>query len=96
MIMGIEDVKKIIDNIAQRPLAFCGEDEIETENGYIITTKENYDKLSLLEERVIPMEVEERDDGFLACPRCEATDQHGHNWCDQCGQRPSWSKSTMK
>lgn len=24
------------------------------------------------------------------CPVCGATDQHGHNYCDQCGQRLGW------
>lgn len=42
--MDINDVKKLIDNVAQKPL-LCSNTEITTDNGYVITTKEHYEKL---------------------------------------------------
>lgn len=42
--MDINDVKKLIDNVAQRPF-ICSDTEITTDNGYVITTKEHYEKL---------------------------------------------------
>lgn len=41
--MDINDVKKLIDNVTQRPF-FCSDTEI-TDNGYVITTKEHYERL---------------------------------------------------
>lgn len=40
----INDIKKLIDNVVQRPF-FCSDTEITTDNGYVITTKEHYEKL---------------------------------------------------
>ena len=37
--MDINDIKKLIDNVVQRPF-FCSDTEITTDNGYVITTKE--------------------------------------------------------
>lgn len=42
--MDINDVKKLIDNVAHRPF-FCSDTEITTDNGYVITTKEHYERL---------------------------------------------------
>ena len=42
--MDINDVKKLIDNVAQKPF-LCSNTEIMTDNGYVITTKEHYEKL---------------------------------------------------
>ncbi|MEO2652960.1 hypothetical protein [Blautia wexlerae] len=42
--MDINDIKKLIDNVVQRPF-FCSDTEITTDNGYVITTKEHYEKL---------------------------------------------------
>ena len=42
--MDINDVKKLIDNVAQKPF-LCSNTEITTDNGYVITTKEHYEKL---------------------------------------------------
>lgn len=42
--MDINDVKKLIDNVAQK-LFLCSNTEITTDNGYVITTKEHYEKL---------------------------------------------------
>ena len=42
--MDINDVKKLIDNVTQRPF-FCSDTEITTDNGYVITTKERYERL---------------------------------------------------
>lgn len=42
--MDINDVKKLIDNVAQRSF-FCSDTEITTDNGYVIAAKEHYEKL---------------------------------------------------
>ena len=76
--MDIGDVKKVIDNVAQKPF-LCSDTKIETQNEYIITTKAHYEELLIAKE-----------DGLWECPVCGATDQHGHNYCDQCGQRLGW------
>lgn len=41
--MDINDVKKLIDNVTKRPF-FCSDTEITTDNGYVITTKEHYER----------------------------------------------------
>lgn len=48
--MDIGDVKKVIDNVAQKPF-LCSDTEIETQNGYIITTKAHYDELLIAKRK---------------------------------------------
>lgn len=53
--MDIGDVKKVIDNVAQKPF-LCSDTEIETQNGYIITTKAHYDELLIAEKKRNPLQ----------------------------------------
>ena len=87
--MDIGDVKKVIDNVAQKPF-LCSDTEIETQNEYIITTKAHYEELLIAKGKETPCRVSQREDGLWECPVCGATDQQGHNYCDQCGQRLGW------
>lgn len=45
--MDIGDVKKVIDNVAQKPF-LCSDTKIETQNEYIITTKAHYEELLIV------------------------------------------------
>ena len=67
--MDINDIQKLIDNVVQRPF-FCSDTEITTDNGYVITTKEHYEKLKkywldivdvLKEETRIDLEIRWND-----------------------------------
>lgn len=87
--MDIGDVKKVIDNVAQKPI-ICSDTEIETQNGYIITTKAHYEELLIAKRKETSYRAFQGEDALWECPVCGATDQHGHNYCDQCGQRLGW------
>lgn len=47
-------------------------------------------ELLIAKGKETPCRVSQREDGLWECPVCGATDQHGHNYCDQCGQRLGW------
>lgn len=54
--MDIGDVKKVIDNVAQKPF-LCSDTEIETQNEYIITTKAHYEELLIAKGKETPCRV---------------------------------------
>lgn len=58
--MDIGDVKKVIDNVAQKPF-LCSDTEIETQNGYIITTKAHYDELAAAKRKETSCRVSQRE-----------------------------------
>ncbi len=57
--MDIGDVKKVIDNVAQKPF-LCSDTEIETQNGYIITTKAHYEELLTAKRKETSCRVSQR------------------------------------
>ena len=61
--MDIGDVKKVIDNVAQKPF-LCSDTEIETQNEYIITTKAHYEELLIAKGKETPCRVSQREDGL--------------------------------
>ncbi len=67
------DVKKVIDNVAQKPF-LCSDTKIETQNEYIITTKAHYEELLIAKGKETPCRVSQREDGLWECPVCGATD----------------------
>jgi hypothetical protein len=42
--MDVKDAKRVIDNLQSKPF-ICGDNEIVTDNGYVILRKETYEKL---------------------------------------------------
>lgn len=54
--MDIGDVKKVIDNVAQKPF-LCSDTKIETQNEYIITTKAHYEELLIAKGKETPCRV---------------------------------------
>ena len=48
--MSRKEVEKVIENVSNKPF-ICGENEIETDNGYVITTKEHYESLKKKAEK---------------------------------------------
>lgn len=61
--MDIGDVKKVIDNVAQKPF-LCSDTKIETQNEYIITTKAHYEELLIAKGKETPCRVSRREDGL--------------------------------
>ena len=57
--MDIGDVKKVIDNVAQKPF-LCSDTKIETQNEYIITTKAHYEELLIAKGKETPCRVLQR------------------------------------
>ena len=48
--MSRKEVEEVIDNLSNKPF-ICGENEIETDNGYVITKKEHYEILKKQAEK---------------------------------------------
>lgn len=87
--MDIGDIKKVIDNVAQKPF-LCSDTEIETQNGYIITTKAHYDELAAAKRKETSCRVSQREDGLWEHPVCGATDQHGQKKAIECLESTNW------
>ena len=93
--MNANDAKKVIDGLTNEPCV-CSDDFIET-NGYVIITKEHYDKCESALEKQTPKkplnQTEEYNGTYGYCPCCNKPlyDFENFRRCNGCGQALDWS-----
>lgn len=100
--MDIEDVKKVIKSLTNKP-CICGDNAIIVSGGYVILKKEEHERLTECCKKQIPKVHDFEGDGYSEgelvldtwiCPGCGEyyeVDYDHYDFCPKCGQAIDWS-----
>ena len=86
--MNANDARKVIDALTSQPFV-CSDNFIET-NGYVIITKERYNKCEAALEKQTPKKPFYTIP-FYNCPKCKNDLYENQKYCENCGQALDWS-----